>query len=176
MKVVVLLLLMPVMTQSQTTENIMMLAEKVFFLKPSATAKFQSSAYNTDQVHFERGERFEKVGLSPKRDSISLKNKHNVIVFVSRRSFLTEASDLVKYFVSNYKVNSLKGAYGAGTWQELVDEKVKVGWSKELCLLSWGEPRLKLETPSNNNSHEEQWVYTKGTLKFKNEVVIGIDY
>lgn len=55
-------------------------------------------------------------------------------------------------------------------WQLIQQEKVKIGMSKDECVLSWGKPKDINETIFEN-SISEQWVYEKNYLYFENGVL-----
>ena len=44
------------------------------------------------------------------------------------------------------------------TWEIITQEKVRIGMSKEACILSWGEPEDINKTSGSWGVHE-QWVY-----------------
>lgn len=62
---------------------------------------------------------------------------------------------------------------GRSTWHMIVNGKVKVGMSKELCLLSWNEPKTINKTIVAGGT-TEQWVYEENYLYFKNDILTAI--
>lgn len=50
----------------------------------------------------------------------------------------------------------------------LLNYKVKLGWSKDVCRLAWGNPK-KINTTINGNGKSEQWVYENNYLYFEND-------
>jgi hypothetical protein len=66
-----------------------------------------------------------------------------------------------------------KKKFGDEYWQFILNGKVKIGMTKEMCELSWGEPKSINETiTSGKNS--EQWIYTDNYLYFDNGVLTAM--
>ena len=64
--------------------------------------------------------------------------------------------------------------YGARIGKLILDNKVVIGMSKEICKLSWGEPSDINRTITKNKVFE-QWVYSMGTyLYFENDILVAI--
>jgi hypothetical protein len=63
-----------------------------------------------------------------------------------------------------------KKKFGNEDWQRILDGKVKIGMTKEMCRLSWGEPKSVNETITAGKK-TEQWVYTDHYLYFDNEIL-----
>lgn len=80
-----------------------------------------------------------------------------------------------------YKLNDsekYKKKFGLDIWTLIVNGKVKIGMTKEMCLLSWGNPKKINETITSNIKHE-QWVYStrfypNSFLYFKNGILTSI--
>lgn len=51
--------------------------------------------------------------------------------------------------------------YGKRNAQLIFDEKVEIGFTKQMCIESWGEPQDINRTITRNRVHE-QWVYGIG--------------
>lgn len=49
--------------------------------------------------------------------------------------------------------------YGEKTGRMILAKQVQIGWSKKLCIESWGKPS-KVNTTINAYGTEEQWVYS----------------
>lgn len=64
--------------------------------------------------------------------------------------------------------------YGNETGQLILNRKVKIGWTKQMCIESWGKPKDINRTTTLNVVHE-QWVYSlKRYLYFDNDILIAI--
>jgi len=59
-------------------------------------------------------------------------------------------------------------------WNLVTKGKVKIGWDKKLCKLSWGEPE-KINTTKGSFGTHEQWVYPdESYLYFENGKLTAI--
>lgn len=59
-------------------------------------------------------------------------------------------------------------------WENIKNEQVQIGMSKQECTLSWGEPKTINKTTTINNIHE-QWVYKSDSyLYFDNGFLTAI--
>ena len=52
--------------------------------------------------------------------------------------------------------------YGKSIAKEMMDGYVRIGWTKEMCIESWGEPN-GINKTTNKYSVSEQWVYEGGS-------------
>lgn len=66
-----------------------------------------------------------------------------------------------------------KKKFGETNFNLILDGKVKIGMTKEMCKLSWGDPKEINETITSA-SKSEQWVYADNYLYFKNGVLTTI--
>ncbi len=66
-----------------------------------------------------------------------------------------------------------KKIYGLENWNLILESKVKIGMTKEMCELSWGKPKSINETITSQNK-SEQWVYSQGYLYFEKGVLTTI--
>ena len=74
------------------------------------------------------------------------------------------------------KFERLAPKYGKATAKMMVEEKVRIGWSKQMCKESWGEPDDINKTIGSWGTHE-QWVYGDiycDYLYFENGVLTSI--
>ena len=60
-----------------------------------------------------------------------------------------------------------KKRYGSGNWNRILNGKVRIGWSKKMCELSWGKPE-DINKTTNSYGIKEQWVYDNSYLYFEN--------
>lgn len=78
------------------------------------------------------------------------------------------------HFVFEFNQAELyKKKFGIENWQRILEGKVKVGMTKEMCKLSWGEPKDINETITAGKK-SEQWVYSDNYLYFDNGILTAI--
>ncbi len=58
-------------------------------------------------------------------------------------------------------------------WKLILDEKVAIGMTKEMCRLAWGEPKEINETITASGK-TEQWIYNGNYLYFDKGILIAI--
>ena len=66
-----------------------------------------------------------------------------------------------------------KKQFGIENWQQILNGKVKIGMTKEMCQLSWGKPKNINETIIAGKK-SEQWVYSDNYLYFGNGILTAI--
>lgn len=71
------------------------------------------------------------------------------------------------------KADSYKKRFGETNWNTILAGKVKVGMTKEMCKLSWGEPQDINKTITSGKT-KEQWVYSDNYLYFDNGILTAI--
>ena len=70
--------------------------------------------------------------------------------------------DAVKFLlIYRYLQNIYWFKYGKRKAQLILDEKVEIGFTKQMCIEAWGEPQDINRTITRNRVHE-QWVYGIG--------------
>jgi hypothetical protein len=67
-----------------------------------------------------------------------------------------------KHDADNYKLK-----FGEKIWNNILSGKVAIGYTKEMCELSWGEPK-KINETITAGGKSEQWVYKDNYLYFNN--------
>lgn len=66
------------------------------------------------------------------------------------------------------RIQRLTKLYGKETVNDIFNGDVRIGWNKEQCIESWGEPKIINNTPGVWITYE-QWVYGDGKyLYFEN--------
>lgn len=75
--------------------------------------------------------------------------------------FLNIPRILLKSEAESYKVK-----FGNSYWEAILNEEVIVGFTEEMTLLSWGEPKS-----INRSSSGDQWVYSSQYLYFENGIM-----
>ncbi|HMN05826.1 MAG TPA: hypothetical protein PKD45_08865 [Flavobacteriales bacterium] len=63
--------------------------------------------------------------------------------------------------------------FGQENFDRILQGKVKIGMTKEMCKLSWGEPKSINETITSGKK-SEQWVYSDNYLYFDNGILTAI--
>jgi len=67
-----------------------------------------------------------------------------------------------------------KVKFGNDNWNTILQGKVIIGMTKEMCKLSWGEPKDINETITSGRK-SEQWVYSDNYLYFENGKLTAIN-
>lgn len=94
--------------------------------------------------------------------------EHNKIVRDKLAKEREQAAKDAKY------QQELISKYGQENASLILNGKVKIGMTKEMCIASWGEPE-KINTTTIGNIMDEQWVYDIGKyLYMKNGVLTAI--
>lgn len=75
--------------------------------------------------------------------------------------------DLYRFFWRRNEAESIKKKYGLKIWNIILEGEVLIGWNKEQCRLSWGEPK-DINKTINAHGISEQWVYGSAYLYFEN--------
>ena len=63
--------------------------------------------------------------------------------------------------------------FGSENFDKILQGKTKIGMTKEMCRLSWGEPKSINETITSGKK-SEQWVYSENYLYFDNGILTAI--
>jgi hypothetical protein len=72
-----------------------------------------------------------------------------------------------------YKTSLIK-KYGKNNAALILNEDVRIGFTKQMCIESWGEP-YDINTTITRHGKHEQWVYGDGTyLYFEGNILTGI--
>jgi hypothetical protein len=70
--------------------------------------------------------------------------------------------------------NQIINKYGLANGEAILNHKVKIGWTKSMCIASWGKPYDINRTTTTYGSHE-QYVYSlKKYLYFENGILTAI--
>ena len=88
----------------------------------------------------------------------------------------------VEYFNSKNEKKSLsieeyvllKSKFGLNKVNDIIDNKVSIGMTKELCMMSWGAPQSESESISENLGKLSIWYYPNNTLTFLNGILKDI--
>jgi hypothetical protein len=66
-----------------------------------------------------------------------------------------------------------KAKYGSAKWSDILKGKVAIGFTKEMCELSWGKPD-DINNTITSGRKSEQWVYESNYLYFTNGILTAI--
>lgn len=98
---------------------------------------------------------------------LSNEKNENVLVVV-------KDIDRLDWIIPVDKSIELEEKYGSDFWNIAIQNKVKIGMDKEICLIAWGKP-TKINNTVNANIVSEQWVYdSKRFLYFDNGILTTI--
>ena len=61
-------------------------------------------------------------------------------------------------FLTKEKVDSIKQKYGTEFWKMILEGKVAIGWTKDMCKIALGEPKFINQTITKNEIQEE-WIF-----------------
>lgn len=119
-----------------------------------------------EPVKFERNQIWECVDLTVEEKyytlTMVLKNELNEKIILPLSSFKNT------HFRSNWGVHDYEDVknyikkYGKDNWETILDGKVKIGFTEEMVILSWGAPKK-----INRSSYSDQWVYDEQYLYFE---------
>jgi hypothetical protein len=73
-------------------------------------------------------------------------------------------------FFTTKEADKYKNKFGVELWNTILQGKVRIGMTKEMCKLSWGEPKDINETILAGKK-SEQWVYSDNYLYFDNGIL-----
>lgn len=71
------------------------------------------------------------------------------------------------------QANNYKRKFGEATWNSILKDEVKIGMTKEMCKLMYGEP-IEIIKTTTANKKVEQWSYTYIDLYFTNGILTTI--
>ncbi|MBD3627575.1 hypothetical protein [Cyclobacterium sp.] len=87
--------------------------------------------------------------------------------FLSSLMLMDLRSDKV---LTKQQAESYRKKFGDGNWNTILEGKIKVGFTEEMAIVSWGEP-----DKINRASYGDQWVYGNQYLYFKNGKLISFN-
>lgn len=71
------------------------------------------------------------------------------------------------------EADNYKKRFGIEKFNLILEGKVRIGMTKEMCKLSWGEPK-DINVTITSGSKSEQWVYDDNYLYFENGILTTI--
>jgi hypothetical protein len=78
-----------------------------------------------------------------------------------------------KYIIEENKAKEYRNRFGEAYWKSILNNKIRIGMTDEMCRLSWGEPK-EINKTITKNIIEEQWVYGSNFLYFTNGKLTAI--
>lgn len=78
-----------------------------------------------------------------------------------------------KYAYTATETANYRKKFGKENFDRILKGKVKIGFTKEMCKLSWGEPDSINETITSGK-RSEQWVYSDNYLYFDNDILTAM--
>lgn len=85
---------------------------------------------------------------------------------------VSDANNL-SYVIEKTVADNYLKTLGAEKWQSILEGKVEIGMTQEMCRIAWGKPNKINETITSGGS-DEQWVYSKNYLYFENGILTAI--
>jgi hypothetical protein len=116
------------------------------------------------------GEEYEIVKADSVADKYWLKRKAGDDITTSAdysQDNSIKSADIQQYFWSQAACDSIIKRHGKVAWKKIISGKLVIGWSSDLCLLSWGEP-VRIKQTHTLAGSVEQWIYPHSQLFFKN--------
>ena len=147
-----------------------MLQDTIFYPKPCNLLSLNFSSTGEEVIP---GEAFYMVDTSVGLNKVCLRSKNGHILILSTTKEYNAYSDFEFHFWSGKYVDRLKKRFGNNFWKDVLTRKVRIGWTKEMCEISWGYPNNK-NTTTSANGLREQWVYSTGYLYFTNNKLTTI--
>lgn len=126
-------------------------------------------------IKFELGEKWECIDLTIEEKyytlSLLLKDDDGQTMAVGSE-WVIGADKFHDVYVDG-EADLYKTKFGADTWNTILEGKVRIGMTKEMCKLSWGEPD-KINRTITSGGKSEQWVYDKNYLYFDGDKLTAI--
>lgn len=82
-------------------------------------------------------------------------------------------SSLFGHAYTSTQADSFISKFGEDYLHRILQGKVTVGMTKEMCKIAWGKPEKVIETLTSGNK-SEQWVFPKNYLYFDNDILTAI--
>lgn len=121
------------------------------------------------------GDKWKCIDISVEEENFSLSaimtDSHNQKIAVNLEDVF-ECDNSTSIFTSSFADKKM-AKYGITNWNLILNGRVKIGWTKEMCKLSWGEPNDINSTLTSRSKHE-QWVYEDNYLYFDNGILTTI--
>ena len=122
------------------------------------------------EIEFKKGEYLKCLDITINEEdyepSLLLENsKGQTFLFGLYTRFLNISRILTKAEAEGYLIK-----YGNENWETILDEDVKIGFTEEMVVVSWGKPKT-----INKSSSRDQWVYPNRYLYFENGKLVSFN-
>jgi hypothetical protein len=128
-----------------------------------------------ESIVFELGEKWEcvDVTIEEKYYTLSLLLQDNDGQVLCTHYEYTIGEEKIYNVFSEKEADIYKAKFGLSDWNVILQGKVRIGMTKEMCRLSWGEPKDINKTITSGNK-SEQWVYSDNYLYFDNDILTAM--
>ncbi len=103
--------------------------------------------------------------------SLIMENSDGDKASIDYEYVLGDRSSSRAYFAD--EADKYRKKFGKEDFETILKRKVRIGMTKEMCKLSWGEPKSINQTITSGRK-SEQWVYSDNYLYFKNGLLTTI--
>jgi hypothetical protein len=103
--------------------------------------------------------------------SLVIENSSGEITTIPHDSVFGKWSYNRSYTLS--EAENHKKKFGHNNFYKILQGKVKIGMTREMCKLSWGKPKRINETITSGKK-TEQWIYSDNNLYFDNDILTAI--
>lgn len=127
------------------------------------------------KINFELGEEWEcfDVTVEEKYFNLSLLLKDDDGQTLAMNYEWVIGANKLHDIYAKKEADKYKNRFGLNMWHTILQGKVKLGMTKEMCKLSWGEPK-EINQTITSGKKSEQWVYRDNYLYFDNGVLTAI--
>lgn len=98
--------------------------------------------------------------------SLVLQNAKGIKTTIPYSTILNNES--IKKTYAAAEASALTRKYNANNFRRILQNKIRLGMTKEMTRLAWGEP-----TEIKENGKSEQWFYPAGTLTFNGDKIVS---
>ncbi|MDU1892470.1 MAG: hypothetical protein E6767_17435 [Dysgonomonas sp.] len=108
---------------------------------------------------------------------ITIDNRANELVLVLQNKggvkitvpYSTLTDEGIKKIFTADEATTLTRKYNVNNFRRILQNKIRVGMTKEMTRMAWGEPTQINQAGTN----KEQWIYPAGTLSFNGDKIIS---
>lgn len=124
-------------------------------------------------IDFTTGEEWKCIDLTIDIDEgVALVMQNNkAIRFLLPYSNMTNEQGIKKVFTADEAFQYTK-KFNENNFRRILQNKIRVGMTKEMTKLAWGEP-IEISESGSGKNKTEQWVYPAGNLTFRNDKIIN---
>ncbi|MCW2119866.1 hypothetical protein [Flavobacterium sp. 7A] len=138
-------------------------SDSIYYVELKQKAKNDSIQYVNQKKINDLVEKEQRKKDAIKQIAINKKQKKQEIEIKTTRKLENEK-----------RRNLIINKYGKENGEAILNHKVKIGWTKSMCIASWGKP-YDINRTTNAYGTQEQYVYSlKKYLYFENGILTGI--